>query len=86
MVKILNCYLYAKKVMALCLRVQFFWPTLCVQYFFFNLDHLNISKPTRYNFARGWLTNLYTDFTNLASGANGAKLHSFFNLTLQLNG
>ena len=24
MVKILNCYLYAKKVMALCLRVQFF--------------------------------------------------------------
>ena len=28
MVKILNCYLYAKKVMALCLRVQFFWPTL----------------------------------------------------------
>ena len=23
MVKILNCYLYAKKVMALCLRVQF---------------------------------------------------------------
>ena len=28
MVKVLNCYLYAKKVMALCLRVQFFWPTL----------------------------------------------------------
>ena len=24
MVKILNCYLYAKKVMALCLNVQFF--------------------------------------------------------------
>ena len=24
MVKILTCYLYAKKVMALCLRVQFF--------------------------------------------------------------
>ena len=24
MVKILNCYLYSKKVMALCLRVQFF--------------------------------------------------------------
>ena len=24
MVKTLNCYLYAKKVMALCLRVQFF--------------------------------------------------------------
>ena len=30
MVKILNCYLYAKKVMALCLRVQFFWPTLYI--------------------------------------------------------
>ena len=30
MVKILNRYFYAKKVMALCLRVQFFWPTLYI--------------------------------------------------------
>ena len=28
MVKILKCYLIPKKVMALCLRVQFFGPTL----------------------------------------------------------
>ena len=31
MVKILNCYLYAKKVMLLCLRVQFFWPSLYIK-------------------------------------------------------
>ena len=28
MVKILKCYLIPKKVITLCLRVQFFWPTL----------------------------------------------------------
>ena len=28
MVKILKCYLIPKRVMAICLRVQFFWPTL----------------------------------------------------------
>ena len=28
MIKILKCYLIPKKVMALCPRVQFFWPTL----------------------------------------------------------
>ena len=33
MVTILNCYLYAKKVMALCLRVQFFWPSLYLKNF-----------------------------------------------------
>ena len=33
MVKILNCYLYAKKVMALCLGVQFFLANPVYQIF-----------------------------------------------------
>ena len=44
MVKILNCYLYVKKVMALCLRVQFFWPTLYIRGQIYRCTNDNVKR------------------------------------------
>ena len=52
-VKILNCYLYAKKVMALCLRVQFFWPTLYMA--FWKSETFNYSTTSPHCFRNVFL-------------------------------
>ena len=64
MVKILNCNLYAKKIMALCLRVQFFWPSLYFTHYYFNTVQILIqvtnlaSKTPKYWNAVGRLTGI----------------------------
>ena len=58
MVKILNCYLYAKKVIALCLRVQFFWPSRYISL-------LQNSKVYLLNFLFVYTEYLYNIFSGV---------------------
>ena len=65
MVKLLNCYLYTKKVMALCQRVQFVFGHPC-------LTHQYTLKKLQDGFKHyfTYSSNVYTNFTKNSSNNN----------------